>query len=75
MAAVGTYEPDLDALREVSTRLVVGVGEKRAGQSAHEVGLVLAADQGLTAGTFPGDHDGSRQTRPLRRTPARSPGR
>lgn len=58
MAAIGAYEPDLDALRAVRTRLVVGVGEKAAGLPAHEAGLGLAADLGLTAEPFPGDHGG-----------------
>ncbi|MBE1494820.1 pimeloyl-ACP methyl ester carboxylesterase [Amycolatopsis lexingtonensis] len=58
MAAIGAYEPDLDALRATSARLVVGVGEKSAGLPAHEAGLGLAADLGLTAEPFPGDHGG-----------------
>ncbi|WP_328616195.1 alpha/beta hydrolase [Amycolatopsis sp. NBC_00355] len=58
MAAIGAYDPDLDALRAVTTRLVVGVGEKAAGLPAHEAGLGLAADLGLTAELFPGDHGG-----------------
>ncbi|MFG1645468.1 alpha/beta fold hydrolase [Amycolatopsis sp. NPDC049252] len=58
MAAVGAYDPDLDALRAVTTRLVVAVGEKSVGQSAHEAGLGLAAALGLTAEPFPGDHGG-----------------
>ncbi|MEA5361217.1 alpha/beta hydrolase [Amycolatopsis sp., V23-08] len=58
MAAIGAYDPDLDALRAVRTRLVVGVGEKAAGLPAHEAGLGLAADLGLTAEPFPGDHGG-----------------
>jgi pimeloyl-ACP methyl ester carboxylesterase len=58
MAAIGAYDPDLDALRAVKARLVVGVGEKAAGLPAHEAGLGLAADLGLTAEPFPGDHGG-----------------
>ncbi|MFJ1759525.1 alpha/beta fold hydrolase [Amycolatopsis sp. NPDC088138] len=58
MAAIGAYDPDLDALRAVRTRLVVGVGGKAAGLPAHEAGLGLAADLGLTAEPFPGDHGG-----------------
>jgi len=58
MAAIGAYDPDLDALRATPARLVVGVGEKAAGLPAHEAGLGLAADLGLTAELFPGDHGG-----------------
>jgi pimeloyl-ACP methyl ester carboxylesterase len=58
MAAIGSYDPDLDALRAVPSRLVVGVGEKAAGLPAHEAGLGLAADLGVPAEPFPGDHGG-----------------
>jgi len=58
MAAIGAYDPDLDALRAVTARLVVGVGEKAVGLPAHEAGLGLAADLSLTAEPFPGDHGG-----------------
>jgi pimeloyl-ACP methyl ester carboxylesterase len=58
MAATGAYEPDLDALRATSARLVVAIGEKSAGSTAHETGLGLAAGIGLTAVEFPGDHGG-----------------
>jgi pimeloyl-ACP methyl ester carboxylesterase len=58
MPATGAYEPDLDALRTTSARLVVAAGEKSAGQLAHETALGLAADLGLEAELFPGDHGG-----------------
>jgi pimeloyl-ACP methyl ester carboxylesterase len=58
MAATGGYEPDLDALRATSARLVVAVGEKSAGSTAHETALGLATGLGLTAVEFPGDHGG-----------------
>ncbi|SFW82507.1 alpha/beta fold hydrolase [Amycolatopsis australiensis] len=58
MPATGTYDPDLDALRATSARLVVAVGEKSAGQPAHEAALGLAADLGLHPEPFPGDHGG-----------------
>jgi pimeloyl-ACP methyl ester carboxylesterase len=58
MAATGGYDPDLDALRAVPSRLVVGVGEKAAGLPAHEAGLGLAAALGVPAEPFPGDHGG-----------------
>lgn len=58
MPAVGAYDPDLAALRATTTRLVVGVGEKSAGQPAGEAGLGLAAALGVTAEPFPGDHGG-----------------
>jgi pimeloyl-ACP methyl ester carboxylesterase len=58
MAAVGGYEPDLEALRATTARLVVAVGEKSTGLPACEAALGLAADLGLAAEPFPGDHSG-----------------
>ncbi|MGW5723047.1 alpha/beta fold hydrolase [Amycolatopsis sp. NPDC003865] len=58
MAATGAYEPDLDALRATSARLVVAVGEKSAGSTAHHAGLGLATALGLTPAEFPGAHGG-----------------
>ncbi|GAB3145826.1 alpha/beta hydrolase [Amycolatopsis stemonae] len=58
MAATGAYEPDLDALKATSARLVVAVGEKSAGSTAHETALGLAGGLGLTPVEFPGDHGG-----------------
>ncbi|MGK3202127.1 alpha/beta fold hydrolase [Amycolatopsis sp. MEPSY49] len=58
MPATGAYDPDLDALRATSARLVVAVGEQSAGQLAHDTGLGLAADLDLKPELFPGDHGG-----------------
>jgi pimeloyl-ACP methyl ester carboxylesterase len=58
LPAVVNFAPDLDALRAVATRIVVGVGEKSAGRLVHKTTLALAADLGLTAVSFPGDHNG-----------------
>ncbi|MEV4598133.1 alpha/beta hydrolase [Amycolatopsis sp. NPDC049253] len=58
MAAVGTWEPDLDALRATRTRLVVAVGKAAAGTPAHTAGLELARALGQEAVEFPGDHGG-----------------
>lgn len=58
MPATGAYDPDLDALRATSARLVVAVGAESGGQLAHEAGLGLAADLDLKPELFPGDHGG-----------------
>ncbi|MEV6900552.1 alpha/beta hydrolase [Amycolatopsis sp. NPDC051372] len=58
MAAVGAWEPDLDALRATDTRLVVAVGKAAAGTPAHTAGLELARALGREAVEFPGDHGG-----------------
>lgn len=58
MAAIGAWEPDLDALRATDTRLVVAVGKAAAGTPAHTAGLELARALGQEAVEFPGDHGG-----------------
>lgn len=52
------FRPDLDALRTASTRIVVGIGERSAGQICHRTSTALAAGLGTTPVTFPGDHTG-----------------
>jgi pimeloyl-ACP methyl ester carboxylesterase len=56
MPAIIDFTPDLETLRVVPTRIVIGVGEKSAGQLAHTSALRLAADVGLEVVSFPGDH-------------------
>ena len=56
--ATTSYRPDLAALSQASTRIVVGVGATSAGQLAHRSGLALAEHLGLPATEFPGDHGG-----------------
>ena len=52
------YRPDLKALSEAPTKIVVGVGSTSAGQLANRGGLALAEHLGLPATEFPGDHGG-----------------
>jgi pimeloyl-ACP methyl ester carboxylesterase len=52
------YEPDFEALRAASTRIVPAVGEESAGQLAHRGGLALAERLGIEAVRFPSDHGG-----------------
>ena len=52
------YEPDFDALRAASTRIVVGVGTESEGQMAYRGGLGVAQRLGSTAVTFPSHHGG-----------------
>ncbi|SEO82870.1 RNA polymerase sigma factor, sigma-70 family [Amycolatopsis saalfeldensis] len=58
MAAIGQWEPDLDALRASSARLVIGVGAAAEGTPAHTAGLGLARELGLEPVPFTGDHGG-----------------
>jgi pimeloyl-ACP methyl ester carboxylesterase len=58
MQAIADYEPDIDALRKASCRIVPGVGEESAGALAHTGGLGLAKALGTKAAVFPGGHNG-----------------
>lgn len=52
------YEPDLDALRAASTRIVMAAGTESAGQMAHRSAVALAERLGLEPVVFPSDHGG-----------------
>jgi pimeloyl-ACP methyl ester carboxylesterase len=56
--AIAEYEPDFDALKSGSTRIVSGVGDESRGELAHEGGLGLAERLGTEAVLFPGAHGG-----------------
>jgi pimeloyl-ACP methyl ester carboxylesterase len=56
--AVGDYEPDFDALKSGSSRIVAGVGRESQGELANEGGLGLAKRLGTDAVVFPGAHGG-----------------
>jgi pimeloyl-ACP methyl ester carboxylesterase len=57
---IGTtaYEPDFDALRAASTRIVIGVGAESDGELAHRGGEAIAERLGLTPVVFAGGHGG-----------------
>lgn len=52
------WTPDLDALRAVRDRLVIGIGEASAGQLCDRASRALAAHVGTDPTLFPGDHIG-----------------
>ncbi len=52
------YVPDVDALREGKTPVVVGIGEQSIGQITYRTGVALAAKLGTEPVHFPGDHGG-----------------
>jgi len=56
--AIGDYEPDFDALKSGSSRIVPGVGKESQGELANEGGLGLANRLGTEAVVFPGAHGG-----------------
>jgi pimeloyl-ACP methyl ester carboxylesterase len=56
--AIAAYQPDFNALKAGSTRIVPGVGEESRGELAHDGGLRLAERLGTQAVVFPGAHGG-----------------
>lgn len=52
------YEPDFDALRAASTRIVIAVGAESEGELAHRAGRAVAERLGTDPVVFPGDHAG-----------------
>jgi pimeloyl-ACP methyl ester carboxylesterase len=52
------YEPDFDALRAASTRIVIAGGAESDGTLAHRGALAVAERLGIEPVTFPGGHDG-----------------
>jgi hypothetical protein len=52
------YEPDFDALRAASTRIVLAAGVESKGQMAHRGAIAAAERLGLEPVMFPSDHGG-----------------
>jgi pimeloyl-ACP methyl ester carboxylesterase len=52
------YQPDLEALRATSTRIVIGAGAESEGELAHRAAVALAEQLGKPALTFPSNHGG-----------------
>ena len=52
------YEPDFEALRSASTRIVLAAGEGSAGEMANRGGHAVAERLGQAATIFPSDHGG-----------------
>lgn len=52
------YVPDAEALKAVSTRVVIACGEESTGQAAHDASVALAALIGTDVWRVPGDHGG-----------------
>ena len=55
---ISFYVPDVEALRDGPARIVIGVGERSAGQLAGHTALALAERLGAKPVVFPGDHNG-----------------
>jgi pimeloyl-ACP methyl ester carboxylesterase len=58
MVTCTLYEHDFDALRQASTRIVIGVGEESGNNLAGRAGKGVADKLGLTPVVFAGGHDG-----------------
>ena len=52
------FEPDFDALRAASTRIVLGAGVESEGQMAHRGAEAVAERLGTTPVAFPSGHGG-----------------
>jgi pimeloyl-ACP methyl ester carboxylesterase len=52
------YQPDFDALRAASTRIVMGVGAQSSNAIAGRGAVAVAERLGTEPVTFPGGHDG-----------------
>ena len=52
------YEPDFDALRAASTRIVVAAGAESEGEFTHRAALAVAERLGTEVGIFPSHHGG-----------------
>lgn len=57
-APITDFEPDLEALRSVSTRIVLGIGEETGQALTARATSALAERLGLGPVDFPGDHGG-----------------
>jgi pimeloyl-ACP methyl ester carboxylesterase len=58
LRGTAAWEPDLDALRAASTRLIVGIGDASAGQLCDHTSQALAAELKTAPTMFPGGHGG-----------------
>ena len=52
------YQPDFDALRAASTRIVIAAGVESEGELANRAAHAVAQRLGIEPVTFPGGHDG-----------------
>ncbi len=53
-----SYQPDVEALRSASTRVVLAAGEESEGELAHRGAQAVAERLGTTPVTFPSNHGG-----------------
>lgn len=58
LRATTRWEPDVEALRSTSTRIIVGIGEESPGQLCDRTSTALAAALDVSPMMFPGGHIG-----------------
>jgi pimeloyl-ACP methyl ester carboxylesterase len=58
MIPIVHFEPDFEAIRKASARVVIGVGADSSNAVAGRAGLAVAERLGVKPVTFPGGHDG-----------------
>jgi pimeloyl-ACP methyl ester carboxylesterase len=58
MGSTPSYEPDFDALRATSTRIVMAAGSESAGEMANRGAFAVAERLGTTPVVFPSHHGG-----------------
>jgi pimeloyl-ACP methyl ester carboxylesterase len=58
MGSTPVYEPDFDALRAASTRIIMAAGEESAGEMANRGAYAVAEQLGTTVVVFPSHHGG-----------------
>jgi len=58
IVSCNAYHHDFDALRQASTRIVIGVGARSGETLAARTGRAVAERLAITPTTFPGDHGG-----------------
>lgn len=58
MMPLSLYRPEVEALRQVRPRIVIGVGAQSVGQITYRTGVALAGKLGIQPVLFPGDHLG-----------------
>lgn len=58
MLSITLFEPDFDALRTATTRIVIGAGVESEGEMAHRGAEAVAERLGTTVATFPSGHGG-----------------
>jgi hypothetical protein len=58
MGSTTGYEPDFDALRAATTRIVMAAGSESAGELANRGAVAVAERLGTTPVTFPSHHGG-----------------